>query len=191
MIWDLKHTIGNNMKNVKSVIELLIKHISAEDIIREKIKYNKLSKNQFLDLALPYMKEYTESELENIYESLSDMILTEHEKQFIDGSEESLKKGQLNFFGLLLLVVKRILQFRSGEVVCQYTYLMDWRELTVKISEDTFTLAFCAAEDLKARKKRFRFDWPTVIGHNNLYLNKLMQQDMSDNHFHLSVVPAT
>lgn len=181
----MKHTIGNNMKNVKSVIELLIKHISAEDIIREKIKYNKLSKNQFLDLALPYMKEYTESELENIYESLSDMILTEHEKQFIDGSEESLKKGQLNFFGLLLLVVKRILQFRSGEVVCQYTYLMDWRELTVKISEDTFTLAFCAAEDLKARKNRFRFDWPTVIGHNNLYLNKLMQQDMSDNHFHL------
>ena len=147
------------MKNVKSVIELLIKHISAEDIIREKIKYNKLSKNQFLDLALPYMKEYTESELENIYESLSDMILTEHEKQFIDGSEESLKKGQLNFFGLLLLVVKRILRFRSGEVVCQYTYLMDWRELTVKISEDTFTLAFCAAEDLKARKKRFRFDY--------------------------------
>ena len=62
----MKHTIGNNMKNVKSVIEMLIKHISAEDIIREKIKYNKLSKNQFLDLALPYMKEYTESELENM-----------------------------------------------------------------------------------------------------------------------------
>lgn len=176
-----------NMENVKAVIETFVKYASARDILRDKIAYDRLSVTQFVNLALPYMKTFTENELRNVYSAIIDMVATECDKQFVKGFEAAGPKEDqsLNFYGLLLLVTKRLLQFNGSEVVCQYRQLMDWRQLTVKISEDLFTTAFCAVEDLKLRKKRSRFDWPSVIEHNNFYLNKLLQQDLSDNHFHL------
>lgn len=175
------------MKNVKPVIELFLKCVSARDILHGKLVYSRLSAVQFVNLAMSNIKIYTENELENIYAAIIDMISTECEKQFVSGFEAAMPRdGQsLNFYGLLLLATKKLLQFNSSEIVCQYRQLLDWRQLTVKISEDTFTTAFCAVEDLKSRKKRTRFDWLSVIGHNNFYLNKLLQQELSDNHFHL------
>lgn len=175
------------MKNVKAVIEIFVKHVSARDILQDKIVYDRLSATQFVNLSLPYMKTYTENELGNIYSAVIDMVTTECDKQFVKGFEAVKSKydQSLNFYGLLLLVTKRLLQFNGSEVVCQYRLLMDWRQLTVKISEDLFAVAFCAVEDLKSIKERTRFDWPSVIEHNNFYLNKLLQQDLSDNHFHL------
>lgn len=174
------------MKNIKPIIELFLKHVSSQDILRGIILYDNLSSEQFIKLALPYMKEYMESELENIYASVKDMITSECKKRFLrEFWAVSLKSRPLNLFGLLLLATERMLRFEGKDVVCHYPYLLDWRQLTVTISEDTFTTAFCAIEDIKLRKRRYRFDWPTVIGHDNFYLNNLLQQDLSDNHFHL------
>ncbi len=174
------------MRNVKNVIEMFLKHISARDILQDKILYDRLSESLFLSVALPYMKEYTESELENICAAVKDMVATECDNQFIRGFEAAgLRNQPLNLYGLLLLATEKMLRFYNNEVVCCYQHLLEWRQLTVKISEDTFTTAFCAVEDLKSRKNRTRFDWPTVIGHDNSYLNKLLQQELSDNHFHL------
>ncbi len=176
-----------DMKNVKPIIEMFLKFVSARDILHGRLVYGRLSAVQFVNLAMPNIKIYTENELENIYAAIIDMVSTECEKQFVSGFEAAVPRdGQsLNFYGLLLLATKRLLQFNSSEIVCQYRHMLDWRQLTVKISEDTFTTAFCAVEDLKSKKKRTRFDWPSVIGHNNFYLNKLLQQELSDNHFHL------
>ncbi len=172
--------------DILSIQQLFIKHIPSQNILEDSVAYDILSTQQFLKLALPYTKEYSESELENIYAAIKDMVQVECEKQFINSVKAVGSKGQpLNLFGLLLLAAEKMLQFNSNEVVCQYRYLLDWRQLTVQISEDTFTTAFCAIEDLKSRKKRTRFDWPAVIRHNNFYLNKLLQQELSDNHFHL------
>lgn len=174
------------MKNIKPIIELFLKHVSSQDILSGSISYDRLFLSQFVDLALPYMKEYTESELENIYVAVNDMAVAEYKRQFLQEFRAvGLKSQPLNLFGLLLLAAERMLRFECKEVVCHYSYLLDWRQLTVTISEDTFTTAFCALEDLKLLKKRYRFDWPTVIGHDNFYLNKLLQQELSDNHFHL------
>lgn len=174
------------MKNIKSIIELFLKHVPSQDILRESVLYDNLSLEHFIKLALPYMREYMESELRNIYAAVKDMITAECEKHFLrEYWAVGLKSQPLNLFGLLLLAVERLLRFECKEVVCHYPYLMDWRQLTVTISEDTFTTAFCAIEDLKLRKRRYRFDWPTVIRHDNFYLNKLLQQELSDNHFHL------
>lgn len=44
---------------------------------------------------------------------------------------------------------------------------------------------FLAYQDLLHEKSRENFFWSPVIGHNNKSLNRLMEQGVAENHFHL------
>lgn len=172
------------MDNIKNAVELFLKKVSAKDIIDGSLIFDRISERQFLDIALPYADEYSDNELVSIYATVRDVISLEYQKDFKYLFKES-RKDSIDVFGLVLVIVGKLLLFNGSQVRCRYETLMDWRQVTVKVSEDVFTTAFCAASDLNFNHKRYSYDWPVVIGHNNFYLNKLMEQELSDNHFHL------
>ncbi|MCD7882744.1 MAG: hypothetical protein LUI87_03410 [Lachnospiraceae bacterium] len=174
------------MVNIKMAVELLLKRISPRDILKENIRYDLVSEKQFQKIARAYATEYTEDELKNFYYALLDMTDEAKKKYFdVDIGISDFYIRSLNIFDLILLIVDKVLLTSGSEVLCRYSHLLDWRELTVKVSEDSLTTAYCAADDLRTKRKRTSFSWPVVIGHNNFYLKKLLQQELSDNHTHL------
>lgn len=165
---------------------MLIKRIPSGDILKENLRYDLLSEEEFRKIARAYSTDYTEDELTNIYYALADMSAEVIKKYFnIDRRAAGYRNRSLNVFDLLLLFADKVLLAGGDEVLCRYSHLLDWRELAVKVSEDSLTTAFCAADDLRTKRKRSSFCWPVVIGHNNFYLKKLLQQELSDNHTHL------
>lgn len=167
-------------------VKLLLKNVSTVDILDETVKYSDITKEQFVTLAAPYVKERSIDELEHIYEVLRTRIEETYEKyRAYDRNGVNRLKSSIGVYDLLFMLNSYLLETDKDEVRCRYQNMLEWRQLTIKISEDTFTTAFCASEDIKRGIHRQFFDWATVIKHNNFTLNKLLQREMSDNHFHL------
>lgn len=84
--------------------------------------------------------------------------------------------------------------FSSSVLLCsnldypkvQFNELLRWRQLTMKLGEDLFTLPFLAELDLKRNINRSDFAWPNVIDHDNQRLNVVLKEILSDTHSHIN-----
>lgn len=172
------------MTDITIAIEIFLKCISSIEILDGTVRYNDLQKAQFIKIAAPYIKNQSIDELESLYDVLKTKVKIADKKYRQDWSETGTVQP-FGIYDLLFLANTYLLESDRNEIRCKYSYMLDWRKLTIKLSEDTFTTSFLAAEDLNKEVVRRFYDWPTVIGHNNFILNKLLQREMSDNHFHL------
>lgn len=68
----------------------------------------------------------------------------------------------------------------------QIRHLLRWRDLSLLIGEDSLILPLIAKEDLRKKKERTVFQWPNVLGHDDLQLNGILNETLSDTHFHLN-----
>ena len=84
--------------------------------------------------------------------------------------------------------------FSSSVLLCsnvdypkvKFNELLRWRQLTMKLGEDLFTLPFLAELDLKRNINRSDFAWPNVIDHDNLRLNVVLKEMVSESHSHIN-----
>lgn len=68
----------------------------------------------------------------------------------------------------------------------RFNELLRWRTLSLKVGEDILVLPLLARYDTLCRIKRKRFLWPMVLEHDNLRLNAILDEELSDTHSHIN-----
>lgn len=159
------------MVNLQIILNLLLKKVPSEYAIKNRCSSVCLDRDFFLKLGTAYLKNYSENELLNMWHFYSDVLRGEGEGVCV--------------FQALFYYTERMLQIEDDEVLCKYTELVNWRSLTLEISEDLLVSAYLAQKVNADEMKRRGFSWKTVIDHNNYYLRKLVRQGIAENHFHL------
>ena len=171
------------MDNIRNVLKILFRYTSSQEALDQNNDYPYVDERSFMALANVYMPQYSNNEIENMFRYLSSEFEWHNNKIRSKVIVDNNRK--VNVFDALLLFVDNVLVEENGNPLCCYEHLLRWREMTVELDEDLFVTAFFAQKDLLNSKKDRRFFWPPVIGHNNKSLNRLMEQGVAENHFHL------
>ncbi len=161
------------MNNLNIILSMYFQKVSSHNILCGDFDYRRFPEKEFDALALGTLRHLTESETKGLYRYLQNSL-----------GQGSGENG-LNVFRALKELVKDYLLVRENEPICRYEKLLEWRELVGFIGEDLSICAFLAYRTEKGQPAWQEFAWDTVIGHDNLQLNRIMQKGISDNHFHL------
>lgn len=170
------------MDNIEKVLENFFRRVSPDKIIEQRLCGDAVSEKDFVQLMLNYSEGYSDTELENMFNYLSDKFYLKYY-----GSEQiSAIQGRLDIFSLLKCYSAWILTFQGNEVVCEYWKLFHWRKITDALSEDLLVASFLVDWESRMTGKRIRrFDWKPFLTHNNEDLRKIVKKGMCDNHYHL------
>ena len=171
------------MDNIRNVLKILFRYTSPAEVLDSKNDYPYVDKNSFLTLGAAYMPQYSSNEIENMYHFLCSEFEWHNNKMRSKVIISDRKR--VNAFDAILLFVDNVLVEENGRPLCCYAHLLRWREMTVELDEDLFVTAYFAQKDILAPARHRKFFWAPVIGHNNKSLNRLMEQGVAENHFHL------
>lgn len=152
--------------DMNGIVRMYFQQVSSYSILHEQLCYKNFGKSDYEALSLYQFKHRTETETEIWYNLLQ-------------------QNEQLDVFMALKDVAGKYLLIRENQPICRYDKLMQWRELTNYIGEDIPVCAFLAHRTELGEAVWEDFEWSTVIGHDNMQLNRMMQKGISDNHFHL------
>lgn len=92
----------------------------------------------------------------------------------------------LSVFNLLFRYSRKVLKLERGAPVCRFEELLDWREISHRLGQDIFTTAYLAWQDWQSGNGSEIFSWPAIIGTDNRRLQEMLNQGISENHFHLN-----
>lgn len=68
----------------------------------------------------------------------------------------------------------------------RFNDLLRWRYLSIKIGEDILVACNIAYRDFQEKTTRTRFLWPTVLTHDNIRINAILDEELSDTHAHIN-----
>ena len=169
------------MDNLENALTLLFKRISVQDILNGNTVVTNIKCDEFVQLMRSYSDQYSDTELKNLYHYLVCNFVDQfHTTEYMRAGNE-----KLDVFKLLQYYANWILTIQDNEIVCKYAKFLHWRMITIRLCEDLFTTSFLASRELQAMNRRVKFDWKTVITHNNRELRKILDQGISENHSHL------
>ena len=94
--------------------------------------------------------------------------------------------GDSSVFELLRRYSEGLLVPDGTHPLCRYERVLRWRKISLILSQDLFTTAYTASEDLKHGRWRKNFVWPAIIGTDNKRLAQIAAQGLAENHFHLT-----
>lgn len=171
------------MDNLRTVVKMLFRQISPKEILAGIISYDKIDDDNLLRLANVYMPQYSNDEIKNMVYFLANEFEWHHNKA--RGEEHSRQHAGVNVFDALFVLTATLLIEENGMPFCQYEHLLRWRDVTLELDEDLMVTAFLAYRDLYRTRVKRDFFWPPVIGHNNRMLNRMLEQGLAENHFHL------
>lgn len=171
------------MDNLRNVIKILFRYTSPQEVLNKNTSYKEVNTNSFQTLANAYMPHYSNNEVENMYQYLISEFQWHNNK--VRGQEIDEETRTVNVFDAILLFADNVLVEEHRTPLCRYEHLLRWREMIVALDEDLFVTAFLAQKDNLYSYDRKSFFWAPVIGHNNRELNRLMEQGVAENHFHL------
>lgn len=157
------------MRLVHEFLSVAFSQVLPEKVLKDEWRYQDIHADEFVKLMTGYLKRYSGVELRNIYDYL----------------KEFLHSDYLNVFRLLFAEANRMLTIQDNQICCRYDKLMRWRMMTFALGEELFTTSFLASHDKEDLGERLGFSWRFVIGHDNYHLNKLLQEGLCENHFHL------
>lgn len=179
------------MNNLRTVLSIVLSKIPSREIFRNEIQFDYITMKNFVKLAGYYVKNYSNDELENLfeyiqneYEELADYIMG-YGRNFLPKKQRTGDKKSFSVFDAILIFAVRVLKEEDGEPVCQYEHMLKWRMTSHELDEDVFTTAYLAFQDIRYINTKRNFAWRPVIRHNNVYLNRLLGQGIAENHFHL------
>ncbi len=169
------------MRIDRGVLDVLFRRIPAEHLLKEiinpfyslqtheELSHQSVPKDIFAFYAQQALPHYSEDELYNIYERYNELII-----------KQQLPRTN---FSLLVAYAKDVLTVDAVYPMCRFEQLLNWREQ--KLGEDLITTAYLAYEDIRQNLERDDFAWDACIETDNLQLKHLLNQEMSENHFHL------
>lgn len=147
--------------------ELVNKHFFER--IVESMKWRE---QRFTLSELDILKSWMEDELQNDEEigMAKDAAYSAYERVFIPISKMGLE----------------LLEVSANYPKVKYRHLLRWRDLTLMIGEDLLTIAAVARYDTSIGNDRASFEWLNVLPHNDLKINSILSQTLSDTHAHLN-----
>lgn len=168
------------MDNLETLIHLLFKRVSSQQVLKGCISYDSFDKAEFLRLQSSYIFYYSENEASNLLDYYCNAF------QGNARAEGRKVSGDLNVFEALFYCAKRFLSIKNNEVLCRYSSLLEWRKVALELDEDMFIAAFLASRLSESEMMDMGFCWKRVLGHDNEQLNTLVGRGISENHFHLN-----
>lgn len=165
-------------KVLSNVLVVLLKHISVRSLLDDEIQSACMKVKQLENMFLPYMSNYSDTELRHILASMDEDL-----RKYIEW--DGIIHKDMNLFDAIFRFAEKVLTTQDNEVVCKYTKLLRWRRVTSQISEETFVMAFMAKRDASCGVDCKNFSHKPVIGHNNMQLKAILNSGYSENHFHL------
>ena len=181
------------MEKYTNALEILFKHVSVHEIIKNQDLYRRFKENTFVILANKFIGQYSNNEIENLFDYFNEEYVVNQRRLFgnrtIERSpreyDECANIKGLKVFDILLSLSERMLLEEHGEPVCNYRQLLRWRMSAHQLEEDFFITAFLAYKDLYKNNYMRDFRWDLVIKTNNKSLHGLLNKGMAENHFHL------
>lgn len=167
------------MRNIEEAVVILLKRVSVQDILNERITYDNWREEDFVRISAEYMKQYSMSELRFLYRYLAEYVQGRASAQ----DDRFLIDTPLDFYDIVFFLSEKFLNFSGNRVTVNYGNLLEWRRLTTQISEDVFNCAYVA--DRGKAEEYGNLGWDVVIGHNNVHLTRILEKGISENHFHL------
>lgn len=166
-----------------NVLDMLFKEVSVTQIIAEEISYKSFDFKSFLRLGSASMRHYSYNEIENLYYYLQNEIRA-FRGHIYDMDVKEIEQT-FNVFDVLFVFVEKVLKEEGREPVCRYKYLSEWRRMSLSLGEDLFITAYLATRDAYHSAKRSCFFWKTAISTDNVYLRRILERGIAENHFHL------
>ena len=170
------------MDNLQKILEMLFKRVSPEEVIKDKIIYDRFDEKEFIKLSHSYAKNYSDDEMINMWQYYKSNF--ERQEIKFNGFAGEYGKDDINVFSALFAYCDEVLILKENQVLCQYKYLLSWRELSSIINEDIFIAAYMARQSNHMKMEDIGFSWDVVTRHNNARLYLLLQKGISENHFH-------
>lgn len=168
------------MYNIDLVAKIYFNCVSIQSIFNETVKYDRFSEKEFQRLESAYFLQYSDTETRKLQEMISESVRMEgHPYASMNG-----RSGE-NVFAELEEVAEELLTEEDDRVLCQYNHLLRFRDVTSELEEDLLICAYLAVRSRRYGQKTTNFLWDTSVGHNNMQLNRIMEEGISENHFHL------
>lgn len=168
------------MYNLDNIVEMYFNSVSAKDIMDMTICFDSFPEQEFMGLSRAYLSQYSDTEDNRMYAYIQDSVRQEGHPYA--GMEH---RGGLNVFAALEELSEQLLVLEDDEILCQYSNLLRFREISRYVEEDLLVCAFLAMRCRRYGREQKKFDWDFVIGHNNTQLDRIMEKGISENHFHL------
>ena len=165
------------MHNLDSILKIYFKNTTAKEVLEGTVSYNKYPPEVFQKKAMMYMKHYSDTENEGLYEYA--------QEYFHAYAEGAFRQREENVFCALANLADNLLIMQESKVVCRYERFVRWRDVTTDIDETNLICAFLAQRTASGMECYRTFLWDNTIGHNNTQLNRILQRGLADNHFHL------
>lgn len=181
------------MKKLSEVISILFKKVSIYEVLKYNDRmdiYNdrvySITKDAFLNVAGKYYSSLTNDEIMNLYDSIKSKISYEEEllnyRQGITSGSKDLR-----VFDALLVVANQLLDEYLSFPVCKYENILIWRQASHELDPDLYISAFLAYKDIVRDPIDERnFCWKPIISSNNIVLQSILNNGISENHFHLN-----
>lgn len=168
---------------------LLFTKISAQDVLEERISFNKISCKDIVRVMMEddyFSKSQSRLGCEAYAKCVIDYVT--QKTSWLNGRPAD-NTNSLNAFDLLLLTLKDLLVMNQNEIECNYEEIFSWRMLVQFMGEELALSARYALWDYEHEKtERDTFDaftWPYVTAHNNKQLKTIIHRGVSDHHCHL------
>lgn len=179
------------MDELYNILDILFRKIPLNYITEDRISFDRIPLELLERLCYAYENDSDEAEIHKRFLELENQVqfLRHEDANCLDMSSlettDEKTKSSYNVFYLIDIFISKILEEKQGEVICKFQYLQEWREVTNKVENTVFLAAMYAKLDYRNGKIRNTFIWPDIIGHDNILLNRILAEGISDNHFHL------
>lgn len=168
------------MDELSNILRVLLKKVSYQPFMEGVIDCMDMEMNISFQAMRGYMPSYSDTEIRNMLEGLEHFL--EEYNKFL-----RIRNAGKHFsvFDAISRLAELILVRKNNEVRVRYDEILRWRTITKDVGEEILITSFLAREDLNRGSICRDFSWPSVIGHNNVQLQRLTGQGMAENHFHL------
>lgn len=89
-------------------------------------------------------------------------------------------------FNIIYGFSESVLRTERFVPVCKYSELLKWQDTSHYLGQDLFTTAFLAYNDFYHNTVTNNFAWDPIIKNTNNRLNKLLNEGLAENHYHLN-----
>lgn len=169
-------TLSNNLK-------ILFQEASPEKIpnLFFNNKNNNASKNNLTYKRIP----------ENYYSNYSftfypNYSLNERELYFNQVELECDLQNNCSHFNLLAEFGKETIELNGNMPLVKFDNIIEWRDVSHQMGQSIIIAAFLAQNSLLNNVDYTYWNWPTALRSNNRQLQNVLNNGMSENHYHLN-----
>lgn len=164
------------MEDLCKILINAFRYVLPEEVINGEMHWNALSLEKLVKICSAYDYRIDEMECRKRLQAL---------KGKVDFQYGGNLPGAIGMSDLIECFNEEVLMRDHEEVVCRFEKLHIWRKVSNKVDGDIFTAAKYAEVDYQNGQTRNSFIWPSILGHNNVRINKILAKGISENHFHL------